>query len=335
MRRALNHFSFRSNPISIENRTWCKALKPFSIEFGMQVMNRKNSNRNSRQAFTLVELLVTIAIVGVLISLLLPAVQSAREAARLNACKNNLRQLGLAMHNYESTFLQLPPGYSYSPAASGNQLGHGWAAHLLPFLEQQTLYDQLDFRLPIFHPNNQLAREKHLEVFLCPTDDLSTDGFIAMGSDQFAMACYVANFGPPDLDADQEQRDGVFSRNSATKLRQITDGLSNTLMVGERQNGPFRAGRELNNHFEYETTWAASVRDIDDPTDDHGHMTLFQTGHTPNGPDSDDRDVSAAHRGLAQFLWCDGSVKVVAEEIDLALYTSVSTKAGDETHESL
>ena len=151
-----------------------------------------------------------------------------------------------------------------------------------------------------------------------------------MGPDRFAMGCYVANFGPPDLDETQESSGGVFSRNSGTKLSQISDGLSQTLMVGERQNGPFRAGVELNNHFEYETTWFAAVRDIDDPTDDHGHMVLFQTGHTPNAPLSDDRDVSSAHQDVAQFLLCDGSARVITTGIDQEVYNAAGTRAGEE-----
>lgn len=288
------------------------------------------SHLRRKEAFTLVELLVVIAIIGILVALLLPAVQAARESARLSQCKNNLKQFGLAMHNYESSFEQLPPGYDYQLGPEGNSLGHAWGAYILPFIEEQSIYDQIDFKLPVYHPENLAAREIHLTTFLCPTDDISPNGFIEMGDEQFAMGCYVANFGPPDLDEDQEQRDGVFSRNSETRLSQITDGLSQTLMVGERQNGPFRAGIELNNHFEYETTWAASVRDADDPTDDHGHMTLFQSGHSPNDPLSDDRDVSASHSGIAQFLLCDGSVRAIAEEIDFDLYVAMSTRSGEE-----
>ena len=283
-----------------------------------------------RDAFTLVELLVVIAIVGVLVAMLLPAVNAARESARLSECKNNLRQFGLAMHNYEISFEKLPPGYAYVPSSEGNASGHSWGAFVLPFLEEPAVYEQIDFDLPVFDPANRIARETHLGVFLCPTDDISPQGFIEMGDDRFAMACYVANFGPPDLDENQEQRDGVYSRNSDTRLSEITDGLSLTLMIGERQNGPFRAGASHGNHFEYETTWAASVRDIDDPTDDHGHMTLFQTGHTPNHPESDDRDVSSSHAGLAVFLLCDGSVRPISGEIDFAVYSAMGTRAGEE-----
>ncbi|MCA9238681.1 MAG: DUF1559 domain-containing protein, partial [Planctomycetales bacterium] len=180
---------------------------------------------------------------------------------------------------------------------------------------------------------NLVAREQHLEMLLCPTDDLSPTGYVAMGDERYAMSCYVANFGPPDLDDTQEKRDGVFSRSSETRLSQILDGLSNTLMVGERQNGPFRNGAVHDNHFEYETTWSGAVREINDPTDDHGHMVLFQTGHTPNSPMSDDRDVSAPHHGVALFLLCDGSAHTVAEGISETVYNALGTRAGGDVVE--
>ena len=124
---------------------------------------------------------------------------------------------------------------------------------------------------------------------------------------------------------------GPFYRNSATELREITDGTSNTLMIGERENGPCRAGASHGNHFEYETTWSAAIRDIDDPTDDHGHMVLFQTGNTPNNPKSDDRDVSAPHTQIAHFSMCDGSVRGISESIDFDVYAAKGTIAGGET----
>jgi prepilin-type N-terminal cleavage/methylation domain-containing protein len=305
------------------------------------------THRNHRiaAAFTLVELLVVIAIIGILVALLLPAVQSAREAARKSSCKNNLRQIGVGMHNYESSFGRLPPGYDYVEGAEGNARGFSWTAWLLPFLELQTLFDQIDFDAPVFDNVNTLARTQHLESLLCPTDDISPTGFVEMGNETYAMACYVANFGAPDLDEDQEQQLGdanpfgpfdrpwgPFYRNSRTKLSDITDGKSKTLMVGERQNGPFRTAGSHGVHIEYETTWIAAVRDIDDPTDDHGHMVLFQTGHTPNHPDSDDRDVSASHAGVAQFLLCDGSVHSVSEDVDFASYQALGTINVGETN---
>ncbi|MEI7780754.1 MAG: DUF1559 domain-containing protein [Planctomycetota bacterium] len=284
-----------------------------------------------RGGFTLVELLVVIAIIGTLVGLLLPAIQSVRESARQTGCKNNLRQCGVALHNYETARKRLPPGYRYTANPQGNAAGFSWGAIVLPFLEEQSVYDLMRFDLPLHDIANTVPREKHLPVFLCPSDAVSPAGFVAMGDERYAMACYVGNFGPPDLDDIQEQRSGVLSRNSGTKLGEVSDGLSHTLLIGERQNGPFRKAGTHGNHFEYETTWAGAVRDVDDPTDDHGHMVLFQSGHPPNDQESDDRDVSSSHSGLAQFVMCDGSVRPVLESIDQAAYLALSTRAGGES----
>jgi hypothetical protein len=208
----------------------------------------------------------------------------------------------------------------------------------LPYVEQRALSERFDFAKPVFDDANAAAREQHIQLLLCPTDDVSPTGLVEMGDERYAMACYAANFGTPDLDDDQAQEHGdvnplgpfngawaPFYRNSATRLRQISDGLSHTLMIGERQNGPFRVQGAHGPHFAYETTWAGAVRDVDDRADDHGHMALFQTGHAPNALDSDDRDVSASHAGIAQFLLCDGSVHAVSADVDLDVYRGLGT----------
>ncbi len=302
--------------------------------FNQEDMNMDTTDINKkvrlRPGFTLIELLVVIAIIGALIGLLLPAIQQVRESARLLHCKNNLKQFGVAMHNYETARKHLPTGYEYKYSTNGNTRGYSWGTLLLPLLEETATFDRIDFSKPLHDIANTVIREKHLAGFLCPTDTASVDGYVEMGTERYAMASYAANFGPPDLDVTQEQRDGVFSRNSTTRLADITDGLSTTLMLGERQNGPFRAAASNGNHFEYETAWSGAIRDQSDPSDDHGHMVLFQTGHTPNNPASDDRDISASHSGLAVFLMCDGSVTPIMESIHAAVYAAYGTRAGGE-----
>lgn len=285
-----------------------------------------------RRAFTLIELLVVVAIIAVLVSLLLPAVQQAREAARRSSCKSNLKQLGLGLHNYESTHGLLPPGYIYRPNPAGNGAGYSWGAMILPFIEQTAIYNQFNWNAPVWDNTNKTARMNRIPVFFCPSDTWSDNKFIEMGSsaEQYAMASFVASFGPPDLDDTQEKRDGLFSRNSSTRFRDVTDGLSTTLMLGERENGPFKKAGSHGVHFDYETTWCCAVRQYDDPTDDHGHMAIFQTGHVPNSPDSDDRDVCAPHIGYANFMMGDGSVRPVNENINFGVYTSLGTRAGGE-----
>ncbi|WP_459555770.1 DUF1559 family PulG-like putative transporter [Lacunimicrobium album] len=284
-----------------------------------------------RHAFTLIELLVVIAIIAVLVAILLPAVQQAREAARRTSCRNNMKQLGLTLHNYHDTHSVFPAGYYYAPAPGtppvANRLGASWGAMILPFIEQAALYDQFNWSLPIYDDANIIPREKHLQSFLCPSDTVSHDSHVKMGTtpEKYAMASYVASFGTPDLDETQDQRLGMFSRNSRTRFGDVTDGLSNTLLLGERENGPFRSAGVHGNHFEYETTWAGAVRDAEEADDDHGHMVLFQTGHTPNNPNSDDRDVSAPHRGYSNFGLGDGSVRGISESIDFGLYQGLGT----------
>lgn len=283
-----------------------------------------------RQAFTLVELLVVIAIIAVLIGLMLPAVQRVREAAQRLKCQNNLKQIGLALHQHDNTYGWLPPGYAFIPDPTGNLRGHGWATYVLPFLEQDAVFKEINFAAPVWHSSNQTPRMRRLAVFVCPADVPSATGFITMGSEQYAMASYVASFGPGDMDAYADDQSGVFRRNSQTRMTDVFDGLSNTFFASERMNGPFRGGIPHGNHFSYETTWIGAVREITDPADDHGHMVLFQTGHLPNAVDSDDRDVSAPHPQGASFLMGDGSVHFLRESIGLQVYQALSTGASGE-----
>lgn len=283
-----------------------------------------------RTGFTLIELLVVIAIIAVIVSLLLPAVQKAREAARQSSCRNQLKQLALGLHTYEESHRLLPPGYLYKSGPSGNEMGFSWGLLVLPYADGFALHAKFDFNEPIWSNVNQAGRESRVPTFLCPSDSVSSTGIVMMGTERYAMASYAANFGPPDLDANQQQRDGMFSRNSSTRFSDVTDGLSNTLLLGERVNGPFRFGASHGNHFEYETTWMAAVRELTDPTDDHGHMVLFQTGHVPNDPQSDDRDVSAPHIGYANFAFSDGRIRALSESIDFGVYTAMSTRANGE-----
>ncbi|HID21613.1 MAG TPA: DUF1559 domain-containing protein [Planctomycetaceae bacterium] len=303
------------------------------------------------QGFTLIELLVVIAIIATLIALLLPAVQAAREAARKTQCRNRLKQIGLALHNYEETHRVFPPGYVYQSSPDGNRCGFGWGTMVLPFLEQGVFYDRFDFSRPIWDPTHQDLVQRRLSVYLCPSDPVTEHVFVEMGpqpGERYAAANYVANFASPDLDASPDNSDGIFSRNSATRVRDVRDGLSQTLFIGERVNGVrYRSGGGLRPqrsleaaglvyhtgsgaHTHFETIWAGAVRDLGDPTDDHGHMTLFHTGHTPNSPQTDDRDITAPHSGLALFLIGDGSVQGLSTSIDFAVYQALGTRAGGE-----
>lgn len=299
------------------------------------------SHRN-RIAFTLIELLVVIAIIAILIALLLPAVQQAREAARRTSCKSNLKQLGLALHNYESTFRLLPPGYLHKPDPAGsgaNHMGFAWGAMILPQVEQANLYQLFDFNAPCFDVVNLLPREQFLPVFLCPSDTFSGSKFVVRDDsstpiEQYAGASYAANWGPStatvNLDDTPLQSQGVFYRNSDTRFRDVTDGLTNTLFLGERINGPINGSETAGGHAEFENVWSAAAREITDLTDDHGHMVLFETQFRPNQIGGDDKGLSAPHVGICQFTLGDGSVRAISENIDAGVYNALGTRSGGE-----
>lgn len=294
------------------------------------------------RGFTLIELLVVIAIIAILIALLLPAVQQAREAARRSSCKNNMKQLALALHNYEATFGLLPPGYLHKPGPGGslaNHMGFAWGTLILPQLEQTNLGTQFDFNTPVFDAVNLAPREQHLTVFLCPSDPFSEGNFVVRDDsvtpvERYATASYAANWGPStaavNLDDTPLQSQGVFYRNSSTRFRDVTDGLSNTLFLGERTNGPINGSSTAGGHSFFETAWSAAVREITDFGDDHGHMVLFETQFRPNQVDGDDKGLSAPHDGICQFALGDGSVRSISENIDAGIYNALGTRSGGE-----
>lgn len=314
-------------------------------------LNHRTIARSKKRAsgFTLVEILVVISIIGILVALLLPAVGAAREAARRMSCQNNMKQIGLALHNYESAFKHFPAGYlhKYGPAGSAeeqaNHMGLAWGAAMLPQLEEGGLYEQINFEVPIWHDANRAVRDVHLPVFLCPSDTYSPGWYVVRDDsvtpvERYACSTYAANWGPADdtinLDATPTQSRGVFYRNSFTRVSAVMDGLSNTLAFGERHNGPIPSSTTTaGGHSEFENAWIAAVREVTEYTDDHGHMVLFETQFRPNQLDGDDKGLSAPHSGLCQFVLCDGSVRAITENIDAEVYDALATRNGKEVIE--
>src|SRR5947209_19775386 len=203
-----------------------------------------------RRGFTLIELLVVIAIIGVLIALLLPAVQKVREAANRLQCKNNLKQIGLALHNYHDRMKSFPMGYFSNlngPAGrdtNGNCTyneigpGWGWAAHLLDDLEQGNLRRQIRFDLKISDPLNASMRQVQLPIFICPSEVESGPITVVDANGNpicdVSSSSYTAMNGVLGVTSDAFDNNGAFLRNRGIRIPEIFDGLSNTLLVGER-----------------------------------------------------------------------------------------------------
>ncbi|QDU76030.1 Type II secretion system protein G precursor [Bremerella volcania] len=196
-----------------------------------------------RRGFTLVELLVVIAIIGILIALLLPAVQQAREAARRMSCSNNLKQIALSMHNYESAMRQFPP--------IGESINYSFSvqAQLLPFCEQENLRRLIDFHVELGHPRNGVNPEHAVpaltpvEFFTCPSDDtpvVKTVETASAGPFEFAGTNYCVNVGSGtgDYVSFGDPTDGISWAGAKVKFRDITDGTSNTVAFAETLMGP-------------------------------------------------------------------------------------------------
>lgn len=183
---------------------------------------------NRSRGFTLVELLVVIAIIGILVALLLPAVQAAREASRRAHCQNNLKQIGLACHNFNDAMKKLPLGGLPPTVTPGSQFSA--LAQLLPFMEQQNVYKMIDFSVPCNAPANAAARDVIISTFLCPSD---VDNPVPSNG---AATNYVANTGamPFFVIPNPALYSGVFYVNTHSKLADLVDGTSNTALFSER-----------------------------------------------------------------------------------------------------
>lgn len=285
-----------------------------------------------RNAFTIIELLVVIAIVGVLAAMLVPAVQRAREAANRVICKNNLKQIGLAMHLYHDQVGAFPAGYT-STGNGGPDAGPGWgwAATILPNLEQSNVHDQIDFTKEIGDPANAAARCQVLKIFLCPSDERIGTFQVADAGVTVAHANYVGMFGTDEVCEGPDNGSGILYRNSRISIIEIADGSSNTLLVGERSSNLALA------------TWCGAVTGGTVPPrrpnalgpEEAGVLVLGHTGsadegHTPNSSSCHVDDFWSRHPLGVNFLFADGSVRVITNNIPRPTWAALGTRAGGE-----
>ena len=283
--------------------------------------SRSPEEANMRQGrpngFTLVELLVVIAIIGILVALLLPAVQAAREAARRTSCVNNEVQIALALHGYEFHFETLPAGSTNLTGPIRNEpqgLAISWIVRILPYMEENTLFKKFDMALGAYAPANAKVRAAEMVTIQCPSEGgefYNEAHTIANGS---YMGCHNDLEAPIDKD-----NHGVLFLNSQIRYSDIEDGSSKTLMLSEALVSKDELG------------WVSGTR-----------ATLRNTGTKPNGNKSPDAAVdgekepvnslevggfSSRHPGGVNTAFADGSVHFISDDIDMQLFQQLGNRA--------
>jgi prepilin-type N-terminal cleavage/methylation domain-containing protein len=316
-------------------------------------------------AFTLIELLVVIAIIGILIALLLPAVQKVRDAALRTTCKNNLKQIGLALHNYHDTNGTLPPGLDPTkpnPPAPPNYYWYwSWMARILPFVEQDNLWRQADNyartvdsdpwtgNLP-GQPTGNPALRTTLSVYVCPADNrvLASEyvsgkgGNLTVAFDEYLGVSGIHSYGP----GQESKHEGLFFTRSHIKFADISDGLSNTLAVGERPPsadliyGWWFAGAGQSGGTTGSSDVILGINEINfSYRNCPGYNRAWEDYHYQFGPGDINDNCSefhfwSLHPGGAHFLLADGSTQYYSYSINQDVLTAMATRAGGEPVES-
>lgn len=305
--------------------------------------------------FTLIELLVVIAIIAILISLLLPAVQQAREAARRTQCKNNLKQIGLALHNYHDSNNSLPSGSIVQLNAAGTRYyGHGWTWHasILPFIDQANMYAQIQGPGSgglgaesggTTSPKQTLAGATVMSNFWCPSQPDSTQGVQKGG---YSPSNYNGNMGTLIGNSGDNcyggsvttaatmrapggcmNANGVFFISSSVRFRDVTDGLSNTIFVSEVIDSGGDADKLGGGGSDRKHCFSGGA-DSNPPTE----MSEYLIAAESNDPINQYTEEAAGsyHVGGAQFVLGDGSARFISENVSMSIYQGISTRSGGE-----
>lgn len=276
----------------------------------------------SQKAFTLVELLVVIAIIGILIALLLPAVQAAREAARRCQCTNNLSQLILAVQNYNMTHSVYPPGTINPEGPIVNEAQgyhHDWISQTLPYFEELNTFRHIDFSVGVYDKSNATVRTARISTLLCPSSWNNSD------SDEAATTNYAGCHGPTETPIDKDNQ-GVFFLNSAVGYEDIPDGSSHTIFMGEKVI-------EEADNLGWMSGTRATLRNAG--TLINAEMTRRNRGQAvPEQALSRDKlyvgGFSSQHPGGGNFTLGDGSVRFMSETIEPKLFQQLANRADGE-----
>ncbi|MFO1093323.1 MAG: DUF1559 domain-containing protein [Planctomycetaceae bacterium] len=300
-----------------------------------------------RRGFTLIELLVVIAIIAVLIALLLPAVQQAREAARRTQCKNNLKQLGLALHNYESSFTRFPPSctsglnvgaWMYNPAQPANPVTHlhSFASLILPFIDGANVYNAINYNLSSMDVSNRQIASTQLPFFICPSYNgslVATDPMYVtqIGYDKYAVRNYAAMGGRSAFSlsgAPGTAPEGILYPGSRTGFRDIIDGSSNTILLCETREEKVAAW--IDGSFAAMCArWLNLASPTLEGTTNSINYTIYFQSVFPGVP-TQTWGPSSLHTGGAHHLLGDGSVRFLSQNLDVKVYDALATRNGGE-----
>lgn len=294
-----------------------------------------------RTAFTLIELLVVISIIGILIGLLLPAVQAARAAAQRAQCLNNMKQIGLAMVAYESLNKTFPSG-GLDNTRNGNRMG--WPVLVLPYLEQTALQSRFDMKKSYLEAVNRSASMTPVNVYLCPSQreqksvllrEFGSDSEQYLGADTYTIH-YYGVAGPKGTNPAGANyalqtggtcggfaQSGVLYKNSRVRFADIRDGSSNTFLLGEISWDGAKMYRIWNRGCdEGGAAWCASCKNVLNGINVKAYTVFNQ--------DFNDVSFGSEHGGGGHFAFCDGSVRFVSENINLGLYRATASRNGSE-----
>ncbi len=303
-----------------------------------------------RVGFTLIELLVVIAIIAVLVALLLPAVQQARESARRSQCKNNLKQIGVAMHDYLETYTTFPP----AGVRGGNQLS--WHVMILPQIDYLNLFQQIDFNLAGYASHDAVLGVKKIPAFFCPSSNKEFEN----GSTTLYTTHYYGNRGPKNVVAGVPatytctnylgaaaaagectnpptaahggySSHGMLCPTARVRDRDVTDGLSNTLFVGEISNHKTLSGADMVGYRKWHRGFAnatdcAPVKNVAQPINSTTYIPVINFN---------DISFGSNHVGGTQVLMGDGVTRFMSENIDMSVLLSIASRNGEEATTNL